>query len=86
MSAAIQQQTLAGVNFGFVIRPTLRLYEVEEIMEMTQVLGKQKLSRHTLIAMIESGELDGRLTRVGWVVFVDSLKRWMEQFSEQIAA
>lgn len=85
MSAAIPQQTLAGVNFGFVIRPTLRLYDVLEIMEQTQVLGN-KPSRHTLIAMIESGELDGRLTRVGWVVFIDSLESWLRQFAKPIAA
>ena len=86
MSAVMQQQTFAGVTFDFVIRPTLRLYDVERIIEQAQVLGKGKPSRHTLIAMIESGELDGRLVRGGYVVFVDSLEKWLKQFAQPIAA
>lgn len=82
--SAVAQPTFNGLNFGFVVRPTLRLYDVLIIMERTRVLGA-KPSRHTLIAMIESGEIEGKLTRVGWVVFEDSLAKWFKQFSEVAA-
>ncbi len=85
MSAVLQQRTLAGVSFDFQIRPALRLCDVEDIFITTRALGACP-KRHTLIAMIESGELEGKLTRVGWIIFEDSLKQWLRQLMEPIAA
>lgn len=83
MSAVLQQQTLVGVNFW--VRPTLRLYDVQDLMAKTRAVA-HKPSRHTLIAMIESGELEGKLTRFGWLVFEDSLLKWLRELNETAAA
>lgn len=79
MSAVLQQQTLVGLTFR--VRPTLRLYDVQEYMAKTRAVGG-KPSRHTLIAMVESGELEGKLTRFGWVVFEDSLLKWLGELNQ----
>ena len=70
-------------DFGFAIRPSMRLAHVEEILTKTRVIFPIP-SRRYLIQLIEEGRLDGKRTDFGYVVYEDSFKNWIAQF--QMAA
>lgn len=68
--------------FGFTVRPVLRLTEIEQILKATRVITPVP-SRHTLIAMIDDGSLEGRKLSCGWVVYEDTFKRWVKSLQPE---
>ncbi|HQU83930.1 MAG TPA: hypothetical protein PKY59_12420 [Pyrinomonadaceae bacterium] len=64
-------------SFSFVPRPMLRLSEIERIIKECKIM-KTAPSRNTLIAMCEDGTFEAKKTRLGWLVFEDSFKKWVE--------
>lgn len=72
-------------DFGFDIRPTLRLRYVEKILRESQVIHPIP-ARSTLIEMIEEGILEGKKVHVGWVVYKDSFDRYVRGFQDPVAA
>lgn len=71
-------------DFGFTIRKTLRLCEIEEIMK-TSLIIKPPPSRSYYLNKLEDGTLDGYLTEFGWVVYEDSFKGWVKKLQRQAA-
>lgn len=69
-------------DFGFEIRPALRLSEVEKILRRLRVITPVP-SRPTLIALIEDGTFEGRKLSHGWVVYEDSLKAWVKSLQPE---
>jgi hypothetical protein len=69
-------------DFGFKVRPQLRLGEIEEILRAAHAIVP---SRPTLVAMCEDGTLEGQKTRFGWVVYEDSFKAWVKSLQQQAA-
>lgn len=63
-------------SFGFAPRPVLRLNYVEEILQKQRIITPAP-SRKNLIGLIEEGQLEGKLTSYGWVVFEDSFQAWV---------
>ena len=63
------------------IRPGLRLSEVERQIKASGFLSKPP-ARQTLINMIQRGEFEGRLMSIGWIVYEDSLHRWLRKFED----
>ena len=65
-------------DFGFEVRPRLRLTRVEDILKQTKVVDPIP-SRRTLIRYLEEGKiLQGGQDDSGyWFVFEDSFKRWV---------
>ena len=68
-------------DFGFPVRPTLRLSRVEEILRTTRIIDPLP-SRQSLINLIIEGILQGKKTRLGYVVYEDSFKQWMHAYHE----
>ncbi len=66
-------------EFGFDVRPALRLREIELILRRTRIITPVP-SRPTLIAMIEDGRLAGRKLSHGWIVYEESFKEWVKSF------
>jgi hypothetical protein len=66
-------------DFGFKVRPALRLREIELILRRTRVITPVP-SRPTLIGLIECGKLEGRKLSHGWMVYEDSFKEWVRSF------
>lgn len=66
-------------DFGFGIRRTLRLVRVEEILRQSGVIDPVP-SRPYLIAQIEEGKLEGKLTDFGYVVYEESFKQWVADY------
>lgn len=69
-------------DFGFKVRPTLRLSRVEEILRATRIIEPVP-SRRTLINLIQEGIIEGKQTRFGYVVYEDSFKDWIHNYHEQ---
>lgn len=72
-------------EFGFDVRPALRLREIEMILRRTRVITPVP-SRPTLIGMIESGTLEGRKLSHGWIVYEDSFKQWVKSLQPEAYA
>ncbi len=72
-------------DFGFEVRPALRLKEIELILRRTRVITPVP-SRPTLIGLIESGTLEGRKLSHGWVVYEDSFKAWVKSLQPEAYA
>lgn len=70
-------------DFGFDIRRSLRLARVEEILRQTGVIDPVP-SRANLIELVEEGQLEGKKTDYGYIVYEDSFKQWVRGF--QVAA
>ncbi|MBD0370309.1 MAG: hypothetical protein ICV60_05700 [Pyrinomonadaceae bacterium] len=71
----------ANYDFGFEIRPALRLGYIEQIIKEKHIL-KPAPSRQSLIKMIRKGELEGKLVRNMWIVYEDSFQAWVHALSE----
>jgi hypothetical protein len=69
-------------EFGFDVRPAMRLREIELILRRTRIITPVP-SRPTLIAMIEDGRLAGRKLSHGWIVYEDSFKEWVKSFQPE---
>ncbi|MET0646395.1 MAG: hypothetical protein ABW208_07215 [Pyrinomonadaceae bacterium] len=69
-------------DFGFTVRPALRLREIELILRRTRVITPVP-SRPTLIGLIECGKLEGRKLSHGWMVYEDSFKKWVKSFQPE---
>ncbi len=63
-------------DFGFAIRPCLRLSRIEEILQQTKIVDPVP-SRKTLIRALEQGLLDGKKVKSGWIVYEDSFNAWV---------
>ncbi len=72
----------SAYDFGFEVRPCLRLREIELILQRARVVSPVP-SRPTLIAMIEDGRLEGRRLSHGWVVYEDSFKAWVKSLQPE---
>ena len=57
----------------------MRLREIEEILQQTRVLMPVP-SRPSLIALIETGTLDGKKIARVWMVYEDSFRKWVKSF------
>jgi hypothetical protein len=71
-------------DFGFPIRPTLRLCEIEEILRRTRAVVPVP-TRPTLIKLIEDGTLQGLMpshSQFGYVVYEDSFKAWVRNLQQ----
>jgi hypothetical protein len=64
-------------QLNFATRPMLRLSAVEQIIRSNRLLVPPP-SRPKLIALIEEGRIDGKLTEYGWVVYEDSFLAWVK--------
>jgi len=65
----------ADYDFGFIVRPGLRLSYVEAVLKSTRLIVPP-FHRQTLIRLIKNGTLEGIQTRAGWLVYEDSFKAW----------
>jgi hypothetical protein len=72
-------------DFGFTVRPAIRLREIETILKKTRVIVPVP-SRPTLIGLIECGKLDGRKVEGGWLVYEDTFKAWVKSFQPEAYA
>lgn len=63
---------------GIVIRPTLRLTEIENLIKKHRII-QPPLSRATLVNMCEEvfETVGGAPASVGWLVFEDSFLEWV---------
>lgn len=82
MSTVLTQRRFTNYDFGFQIRPTLRLSRVREILEGSRVMDPLP-SKRNLIDLLEEGVIEGKLTRYGWLVFEDSFLRWLRDINGQ---
>ena len=71
-------------DFGFKVRPQLRLGEIEEILRASRAIVPIP-SRPTLVSMCEDGTLEGQKTKFGWVVYEESFKAWVKSLQQQAA-
>lgn len=69
-------------EFGFEVRPAMRLREIEAILRRTRVITPVP-SRPTLIGLVEQGTLQGRKLSHGWIVYEDSFKDWVKSFQPE---
>lgn len=69
-------------DFGFDVRPVMRLCEIELILKESRVLTPVP-SRPSLIALIETGELVGLKRGRAWMVYEDSFKAWVKSFQPE---
>ncbi len=69
-------------DFGFEVRPSLRLSRIEEILQQTRIVDPLP-SRQTLINLIEDGTLDGKKTNLGYLVYEDSFKSWVRSLQPE---
>lgn len=67
-------------NFGFPIRPALRLGLVEKILG-SQGIIQPAPTRQRLIDLINDGVLDGKKVGSFWIVYEDSFKAWVKKIS-----
>ena len=72
---------MKSYDFGFQVRPTLRLSRVEEILRATHIIEPLP-SRRTLVNLILDGTIQGKQTRFGYVVYEDSFKQWLHDYHE----
>ncbi len=70
-------------QFGFEVRPALRLRQIEMILRTTRVITPVP-SRPTLIGLIDSGVLEGRKLSHGWIVYEDSFKAWVKSLQPEV--
>jgi hypothetical protein len=72
-------------TFPFVVRPAMRLREIEAALKTTRVIVPVP-SRPTLIKLIEEGTLDGfklpqkNKQSQSWLVYEDSFHEWVKSF------
>jgi hypothetical protein len=71
-------------DFGFTIRPILRLRYVEQILQQTRVVVPIP-SRSTLIGWLEEGVWEGKKMDYGWVVYEDSFRAWARRLQNDLA-
>jgi hypothetical protein len=64
-------------RLDFAPRPMLRLAMVEQIIRSNRLLVPPP-SRPNLIALIEEGRIEGKLTEYGWIMFEDSFIAWIK--------
>ena len=69
-------------DFGFPVRPAIRLREIETILKKTRVIIPVP-SRPTLIGLIDCGKLEGRKVEGVWLVYEDSFKDWVRSFQPE---
>jgi hypothetical protein len=69
-------------DFGFRVRPAMRLREIETILKETRVLQPVP-SRPSLIALIECGTLEGVKAARVWLVYEDSFHKWVKSFQPE---
>lgn len=74
----------AQFDFGFPIRRTLRLCEIEEIMQHSMII-KPPPSRSYYLNKLEDGTLEGHRTEFGWVVYEDSFRNWVKNLQQKAA-
>ncbi len=67
-------------DFGFAPRPILRLCFIEEVIKKHGLITPAP-SRPKLIALIEEGEMEGKKTDFGYVVYEDSFRDWMRKMA-----
>lgn len=82
----LADQNAADYDFGFPIRPALRLGYVEHIIAAKGIL-KPTPSRMTLIRMIQSGVLQGKQLphkqlNAEWIVYEDSFIAWVKSLAQ----
>lgn len=63
-------------DFGFPVRPILRLKYVESILRTNRIILPVP-SRPTLIGWLEEGIWEGKKMESGWVVYEDSFRAWV---------
>jgi len=67
------------------LRPKIRLSEIEKMIRVHRIIVPP-LSRATLVRMCEDGTLEtagNAPTRLGWLVYEDSFRRWAESLDAQ---
>lgn len=69
-------------DFGFPVRPAMRLREIETILKQTRVISPVP-SRPTLIKLLEAGTLEGRKMARVWLVYEDSFHQWVRSFQPE---
>jgi hypothetical protein len=65
-------------KLNFAPRTMLRLSTVEQIIRTYRLLVPPP-SRPNLIALIEEGRVEGKLTEYGWIMFEDSFLAWVKE-------
>lgn len=68
---------MARHNLPFSHRPSIRLSRVEEILKQLKVIDPIPC-RRTLIRRIERGDIEGKKTAFGYVIYADSLNAWIK--------
>lgn len=63
-------------DFGFKVRPTLRLSTVQKILRDCRAFDEVP-SRPYLIGLIEEGVLEGKRSDFGYLIFEDSFNNWV---------
>ena len=68
---------------GIVIRPTLRLTEIENLIKIHRLI-QPPLSRATLVKMCEEifETVGDAPTSLGWLVFEDSFLEWVRSIQD----
>lgn len=79
MSTALHRR-FTNYDFGFEIRPTLRLSRVMEIVKGSRIMDPPP-TRRNLMHLLEEGVIEGNLTSYGWLVYEDSLLKWIRSIN-----
>jgi len=82
MSTVLAPRRFTNYDFGFQIRPSLRLSRVLEILQHSRVMDPLP-SKRNLIDLLEEGVIEGKITRYGWLVFEDSFLQWLREINGQ---
>jgi len=75
----------AQYYFDFAPRPILRLCFIEEVIKKQSLITPPP-SRPTLIALIERGDMEGKKTDFGYVVYEDSFRNWIKRMTTDLVA
>jgi hypothetical protein len=71
-----RKRQISPFKFNFPIRPMLRPKRVKDILES---ITSDPPSRSSLLKLIKSGEIQGKRTTFGWLVFEDSFQAWVKK-------
>jgi hypothetical protein len=72
-------------KLNFAHRTMLRLSAVEQIIRTHRLLVPPP-SRPNLIALIEEGRVEGKLTEYGWIMFEDSFLAWVKELQGEASS
>ena len=64
-----------------VVRPVLRISEVEKLIKRHRVITPAP-SRRTLQRMCEEGTLESVSTKLGWLIYEDSFLQWIRNLKD----